>query len=102
MELRSHPLMSFQGVSNWPPKWTSTSGKPTIDPTNEIGVLEQVKRSSVHPSTCFLMISHGGDFYTGRLNFDDPSFCRQVCELLTAHCGRSLVEIGAIDIPYAP
>jgi hypothetical protein len=102
MELRSHPLMSFQGFSNWPPKWTSTSGKPTIHPSREIGVLEQVKRSSVNPATCFLMISHGGDFYIGRLNFDDPNFCRQVSDLLTAHYGRSLAEIGAIDIPYTP
>jgi hypothetical protein len=45
------------------------------------------------------MISHGGDFYIGRLNFDDPNFCRQVCELLTAHYGRPLAEIGAMDIP---
>ena len=102
MELRRHPLMSFQGASNWPPKWTSTSGKPTIHPSREIGVLEQIKRSTVNPATCFLMISHGGDFYIGRLNFDDPNFCRQVCDLLTALYGRPLAEIGAIDIPYTP
>jgi hypothetical protein len=33
------------------------------------------------------------------LNFDDHEFCAQVCELLKANFGRSLVEIGSLDIP---
>jgi hypothetical protein len=99
MELRSHPRMSFQGVRNWPPAWTSTSGTLTTLPTGEIGVLEQVKLSVIDPSTCFIMMSQDGNYYIGRLTFDDQEFCHQVCELLKGHYGHLLVDIGALDIP---
>jgi len=46
-------------------------------------------------------LSSGAHRYS-EFNFDDPNFCRQVCDLLTAHYGRPLAEIGAIDIPYTP
>ena len=94
--------MSFLGVTNWPPKWTSTSGTPTTQPTGEIGVLEHVQPSIIDPGTCFITISHDGNYYIGRLTFDDLKFCHHVCELLNVYYGRSLVEVGAIDIPYAP
>jgi hypothetical protein len=102
MELRSHLRMSFQGVKNWPPSWTSTSGSLTTLPAGEIGVLEQVKASSIDSGTCFIMMSHDGNYYIGRLTFDDQEFCRQVCDLLKNHYGRLLVDIGALDIPYVP
>ena len=94
--------MSFQGVSNWPPKWTSTSGTPATQLTGEIGDFEQIQPSIVDPATCFITISHDGNYYIGRLTFDGQEFCRQVCELLKVHCGRALVEVGSIDILYAP
>ena len=40
--------------------------------------------------------------YLGRLNFNDEEFCGQIFELLKANCGRSITEIGSIDIPDAP
>ena len=42
---------------------------------------------------------HDGYYYVGRLSFDSNEFSRQICELLKANFGRSLVDIGSIDIP---
>ena len=45
---------------------------------------------------------HHGSTYLGRLNFDQEEFCYQIFELLKANYGRSLIEIGSIDIPDGP
>ena len=67
------------------------------------GVLENVRQSIVRPDTClFIMVSYQGSCYLGRLNFDDQEFCRHIFELLKANYGRSLIEIGSIDVPNAP
>ena len=105
MELRRHSLMSFGGVPNWPPEWIWASGLRNvfIYPKGEMGVLENVRQSIVRPDTCvFIMVSYQGSCYLGRLNFDDQEFCRHIFELLKANYGRSLIEIGSIDVPNAP
>jgi len=98
MELRNHPLMSFQGVRNWPPQWRLTLGTPVNLPTGEVGTLEYVQPSLVDPGTCFITISHDRCNYVGEINFDHHEFCARVCELLIAKFGRSLVEIASLDI----
>jgi hypothetical protein len=50
----------------------------------------------------FYYNDHHGSIYLGRLNFNDEEFCGQIFELLKANCGRSITEIGSIDIPDAP
>ena len=49
----------------------------------------------------FITMIHHGSIYLGRLNFNDEEFCGQIFELLKANYGRSLTEIGSIDIPDA-
>ena len=46
-----------------------------------------------------MMMNYGGRRYFGRLEFDQKGFCQQVCDLLKAHCGRPLTEVGELDIP---
>ena len=97
--------MSFGGVPTWPPEWIWASGlrNTFIHPEGEIGVLENVRQSIVNPNTClFITMIHHGSTYLGRLNFDDEEFCRRIFELLKANYGRSLTEIGSIDIADAP
>ena len=104
MELRRHSLMSFGGVPTWPPEWIWASGLRNvfIYPNGEMGILENVRRSIVSPDKClFITMIHHGSIYLGRLNFDDEEFCGQIFELLKANCGRSLTEIGSMDIPDA-
>lgn len=98
MELRHHPLMSYCGLSNWPPVWKPANprgDKPTL--TGEIGMLKYVlcQESS---KECFLIIVHEGVGYIGCLLFDDAAFCQQLGKLLENHAGRSIKEIGDLDL----
>jgi len=98
-----HPLMSFSGCCKLATKWTSTSGKTNYSSEREIGVPRASK--ALHhliQLTCFLMISHGGDFYIGRAQLRMTNFCRQVCDLLTSSLWRPLAEIGANRYSYTP
>ncbi len=56
----------------------------------------------VHPggasNTCYLVIEHENENYTGSLVFDDGPFCRQIVDLLQRYCGRSVKEIGDLDV----
>jgi hypothetical protein len=62
-------------------------------------MLENIRQSTVDPETRFMMMSYGGGRYLGRLTFDQKGPCQQVSELLKTHCGRTLTEIGGLDIP---
>jgi hypothetical protein len=99
MELRKHPYMSHGWTWLWPPEWKWTFGEDNTYPVGEIGVLENVQRSTIDPNACFLTMNHAGAVYVGRLQFDHQGFCQQLCALLQLHYGRPLAEIGELDIP---
>jgi hypothetical protein len=100
MRLSQHPLMSYQGVPAWPPEWSSLSGRYNNHPPNgEAGVLENVKLSAVKTSTIFITMSCGGDRYISHLSFDDPNFCREICELLKHYYRWPIKKIGELDVP---
>ena len=48
----------------------------------------------------FLVIRHEGFRYMGSMAFDDPAFCYELYRLLKFHVGRSIKEIGDIDLAY--
>ena len=101
LNLRDHPLMSYHGLTNWPPKWTWTGGQSNRHPRGEVGVLRSVVLSQTQPpARCFLYMEHDGSSYMGCLLFDDPNFCRQVATLLEGYGNRSIAEIGAIDLSH--
>ena len=90
--------MVYRGCRNWPPVWSCTDGR-NQHPKSEVGTLKAVFRSETQPpSRFFLLISHEGSEYLGCLLFNDEAFCRQVMELLKAHCNRSIAEIGGLDV----
>lgn len=97
MQLRTHPCMSCKGISNWPPVWIGISGQHS-GPVGEVGVLEEVHRSKVGRDTLFLLMEYDANRYMGTLVFDDEGFCEKVCELLSHHCGKSIQDIGELDI----
>lgn len=79
MLLRDHPLMSRNGVRNWPPVWMWIDGQQVGRPQGEIGILTKVTQSNVQPADrCFLHIDHEGSTYVGCLLFDDDAFCSQI------------------------
>ena len=69
-------------------------------PTGEIGVLTQVLMSELMDEKVFLFIDHSGYRYMGMLAFDDSAFCRAIHRLLQNNTGRSIKEIGDLDLSY--
>ena len=100
MKLRTHPFMSYRGVSNWPPVWVGTNRRH--EPLKgEVGVLKDVIPSqSEGANRFFLVIEDEGLQYVGCLLFQDLSFCRQIYKLLDTHRGDSIEQIGDIDLRH--
>jgi hypothetical protein len=97
--LRVHPLMSYRGVSNWPPVWTWIAGEQNKRPKGEVGVLRKIGISEIEPGNrCFLCMEYEEEWYIGCVLFDDPSFCRQIANLLHSCRGRGIAEIGDLDL----
>lgn len=99
MRLRNHPLMTRKsGCQAWPPKWTTTRRDERDTPVGEIGTLEQALMHELFDNKIFLFIEHGGFRYMGFMQFDDPAFCSQIHNLLKANLGRTIEEIGDLDL----
>ncbi|HKA34005.1 MAG TPA: hypothetical protein VKH64_12370 [Candidatus Binatia bacterium] len=100
MVLRDHPLMNYRGIPNWPPRWL-----PRRDHAGELhgefGVLTEVDmgREAPHqPAQLFLFMNHNGREYVSAVLFSDGTFCRQLCELLKKYYGRTIEEVGGLDL----
>jgi hypothetical protein len=103
MELRDHPLMSYRGVRNWPPAWTRIRGSGDKQPNGEVGTLREIRWPPIvlgPADRFFLVIDHDAAVYMGCLLFSDAAFCRDVEQLLRAHCGCTLAYIGSLEIGY--
>jgi hypothetical protein len=102
MLLRDHPLMSYQNNRSWPPVWLYCRGFDDTYPRGEVGILKNVFVSSVKPSTrCFLVMEHAGAEYMGDLSISDAAFCSEIYAVLLRHCGKTIQEIGDIDLSDA-
>jgi len=47
---------------------------------------------------CFLVIDFHDEAYIGSLIFKDHSFCDQISRLLRDHIGRSIKDVGDLDL----
>src|SRR5262245_36795262 len=94
------PLMSYRGLSNWPPMWTKAdSSRATV--RGEIGTLTQVILSCIAPyKRCYLLIDYRDESYLGTLLFEDAVFCRQIHDLLQQHLGESIRYISNIGLRH--
>jgi hypothetical protein len=84
--------------SNWPPVWTAATYCATQTATGEVGILRHVYCRSPVATKCFLVIEHDGKHLIGTLAFDDAKLCRQIVIFLRNHVGRSIKEIGDLEI----
>ena len=106
MLLREHPLMSYRGVSSWPPVWVwrggvAGAGGADILPRGEIGTLKEVIPSNIEPrDRIYLINQYRGQEYMGCLLFTDAIFCAQICAVLRAHCGWQIADIGKLDVSH--
>ena len=103
MLFRDHPLFTYQNRRSWPPAWLYCGGFDDTHPLGEVGLLKNVFISSVKPSTrCFLIMEHADAEYMGDLLVSDEAFCTQIYEMLLGHCGKTIQEIGDIDLSNPP
>ena len=100
MELRKHPLLSYQGLPSWPPVWVSVeTGEEETTLHGEIGVLKQTLSNALS-GKCYLQIAHKNALYIGCLLCTDVPFCSQLAAALEDNRGRTILEIGGLDIYY--
>ena len=97
-ELLQHRRLSFRGRRNWPPEWFPTPSKSGDTVTGEIGTLEEVFRSVLDKSRCYLTIRDEGQAYIGVLRFDDSNFCKEISDLLEHNNGRAIHEIASMEV----
>lgn len=107
--MRRHPLMSYRGQRNWPPVWMWTGAGENKHPHSEVGILKEVHVSIAKPempastrpfNRVYLFMEYRNSAYVGALLFDDARSCEQIEKFLEAQCGRSLEEIGGLDLSH--
>lgn len=106
--LREHPLMNYRNLANWPPVWTPRGRKngaavETVPPWHtrrgEIGTLQAAFLSTVkRPPRIYLMVKYEGRDYVGSLLFTDAGICRQFYKFFKEQAGKSISEIGMLDV----
>ena len=100
MKLREHPAMEYYGVMTWPPVLVNSSVVPTQKVTGEIGTLTRTMLHPEMPKRLFLRIEVDKQDYMGCLVFKDARFCQQLNGVLQTQLGRSLKEIGDLDLSH--
>src|SRR5689334_12943726 len=103
MLLRHHPLMNYRGISTWPPRWHARGDGTSPAVRGEVGVLTEVtiyqpSRNNHMSPQLFLFMEHHGHGYIAALLFSDAAFCVQLGRLLQHHYGRTMEEIGGLDL----
>lgn len=87
--------------------WTGSGDNKS--PRGEIGTLKEVHISITDPeksdrpkphNRIYLFMEYRDGAYVGCLLFDDAAFCREMGKILSEQCGRTLKEIGAIDLSH--
>lgn len=95
MKLRDHPLVR----PSWPPAWWWRAGGKKKHPKGEVGRLKEVQPYSIQPPDRFyLIMEYAGAEYLGVLLVEDYALCQQLFNLLPQHCGKTIREIGDIDV----
>lgn len=101
MKFREHPLMIRKsGMPTWPPVWTTVHRDVNDRPNGEIGTLESAMMHDLFDRKIFMFIRHDGNRFMGSMHFDDAQFCGQVFIILQFNIGRSIKEIGDLDLTH--
>ena len=101
MQLRDHPLMQYRGVPNWPPVWTLRRGDRNGNIRGEVGVVRDVFLPKTEPlNRLFLIMDHQGNEYIGCVLFSDVTFCGQIFQLLRNSQGKTVVQLGDLEVGH--
>jgi len=100
MELRDHPLVSYRRLPSWPPTWSPAKPRTDLKPLRgEIGRLSYTF-AGAKPDRFFLVIEHEGHPYVGCLFIEDRIFCAQIIPILEKQVGRTIKEIGDLELSF--
>jgi hypothetical protein len=100
VKLRDHRLMIRKsGVISWPPEWKLV-GRDGGSVRGELGTLDDVSMNKLIPNKVFLAMEHLSERYVTVLAFDDGPFANQLYGLLLDNIGRSIKEIGDLDLSH--
>jgi hypothetical protein len=88
--------MTCCGVPSWPPPWLGIDTNEAL--TSELAVLKHVFIDAPNKKKCFLIVEYEGCAFIGFLKLDDVAFCARIATILTKQTGRSIREIGDIDL----
>jgi hypothetical protein len=100
VKLRDYSLMNG-GAPNWPPLWMQSRIVGGKAMNGEVGVLIYV-HAAADSRKCYVVIEDENENYTGTLVFDNARLCRQVADVLQQHLGRSIKEIGDLEVSFMP
>jgi hypothetical protein len=96
--LRDHPLLKYGRVKNWPPVWTRGTKGIVKTVKGHVGVLKEVYYDAGPSNKCFLVIDYQRQSYMGCITCPTRSFCTQLTHFLRDHIGRSIADIGNLDV----
>ena len=81
----------------WPPRWNKLiSTVPSI--VGEVGVLKFAHCNLRVSLKCYIVIEHEDNDYVGELIFTDRLFAEKIMTSLRFNIGRTIQEIGNIEI----
>ena len=69
-------------------------------PLGEIGTLKSVWMHELLDRCVFLSIKHNGFQHTGHMYFDDHDSCMMVFNFLKSVVGRTIADIGDVDMSH--
>ena len=98
-EAREHPALRLSGgLRSWPPVWVCSRTQPFKTITGEIGVFTGTILHEGLPSTLFIRMEYQNEPYMGFLVVGEPMFCLQLNNVLQEHIGRTIADIGQIEL----
>ena len=82
-------------IANWPPAWMGTRGHRLA---GEVGVLESAYSNNAAETVIFAEIRVGAERFIGAIFLSDVSRRTRILTLLQANVGRSIEEIGSLEL----
>jgi len=67
-------------------------------PSVEVGILDEVLTNDLFGDTILILINYQGFRYFGWLHLDDAAFAAELVTILQSNIGRSIKEIGDIEL----
>jgi hypothetical protein len=81
-------------------EWANTNRAVRSTAWGGIGVLMKAYATDKVSKTCYLVMGHESETYIGALILENVVFCQHLCSVFQENVGRTLSEIGSLDLAY--